>query len=513
MTGWLDDQTLGRVSAALYALAVGLNLMTIKKLKSANFVFPVKTKSTRLAYASGLPILPLALCIPLSALTCEILGISMPLNQLSAALSSMLVLLAVIAVVLWQSHKIQDQKQHLQTLLDQDDLTGLLSRRGWSNALNTIDRDHWLVTIDLNHFKPINDLHGHHFGDEVLRWVASLLNASPNITAAARVSGDEFHCIMRTASVEVDLGALSQKLNQPYCIQSRTINLSAAIGAAQYRHQPLTELSAEADTQMYIAKRTGAPLSYASAASAAHFERSEILAALDNALSTGHILLAQQPIVDLVSRQTRGHEYLMRLRSKSGQILVPSMFLPVAREVGSLTRLTLMMTHQIAVKWDKHSPNQIHFNLPPDLAIEPKLREKIIESLPENKVDRHRITIEVTEERDVNLEALSEAVQDFRNHGFKVAIDDFGHANSSLARLASTNFDIIKLDRSLILASERGQPVILESVIRIAERLNTEVIIEGIETVKQYQLAKDAGISLGQGYLFTADWQKASFAD
>ncbi|NVK31089.1 MAG: bifunctional diguanylate cyclase/phosphodiesterase [Gammaproteobacteria bacterium] len=493
-----------RVLASLYVVGFGSFCYCLHHLAGSNHQLPTKLKNVPYFPSAWLPLIPLLLSIPAVVAVCWWLELEIPFNQTESLWLGGLAFVLVVAITGWQAHKITTHQRRLEYQLCHDELTGLFNRYGWRKALGgCLALEDWLIYTDLNHFKPLNDLHGHDFGDSIIRYVAQVLEADKHLILHARFSGDEFLAVLRSDDAEQAIIELSQRLNTEIVLEGKKINLSAALGASLYFGQPTEDLLSEADQQMYRAKKTGRPYAKASGKGGFSNDRAAVLRAIDRSISDESIWLARQKIVDIHTQRIVGYECLMRLYDERGKSMPPSMFLPIARELGVLSTLTLIMTRQIREYWEPEREEQVHFNLPPDLAIDATFRAKVIASLPCDSVDRARITVEITEDAEVDLQALSLAVQSFREAGFKVAIDDFGHANSSLARLAAIKFDTVKLDRSLILASERGQKVILESVFRIASRLGADVIAEGIETEAQCQLAASIGIERAQGFLFS----------
>ncbi len=496
---WLE-----RVLAVLYVIGFASFCFCLHYMSSRNYQLPTALKDVPYFPSAWLPLIPLLLSIPVVVFVCMWLDLEIPFNQAESLWLGGLAFVLVVLITGWQAHKITSHQNLLEHQLCHDELTGLFNRRGWRCALNgRLAQEDWLIYIDLNHFKPLNDLHGHDFGDSIIRYVAQVLETDPSVVLCARFSGDEFLAVLRSDDPESAIIELSQALNTEIVLDGKKINLSAAVGASLYFGQPIEDLLSEADQQMYRAKKTGRPYAKASGKGGFANDRAAVLRAIDRAISDENLWLARQKIVDIRTQRIVGYECLMRLHDERGKSMPPSMFLPIARELGVLSTLTLIMTRQIREYWEPEREEQVHFNLPPDLAIDASFRAKVIASLPSDLVDRARITVEITEDAEVDLQALSTAVQSLREAGFKVAIDDFGHANSSLARLAAIKFDTVKLDRSLILASERGQRVILESVFRIASRLGADVIAEGIETEAQCQLAASIGIERAQGFWFS----------
>lgn len=369
--------------------------------------------------------------------------------------------------------------------------------------------------LDLDGFKPINDLFGRAAGDFILQQVALRLSAAMDDTATvARVGADEFAFLYPMVFSE---DAISQKtrmlieiLSAPYDIGERTARLSASVGCSLFYSgdETTAHLLNKAETALYHAKRSGrgGVVVYTREMEEAAKRVTRIEQALRRAVSAGEVEPHFQPIVDLVSRKTVGFETLARWTDRDLGFVSPATFIPIAEERGiiaPLSQLVLRKATEAARAWPEHL--FLSFNLSPSQLVDQNTGLQILSILNRTGFDPRRLEVEITETGLMTDPASAEKiVNDLRRIGARISLDDFGTGQSSLGRLREFNFDKLKIDRAFVssILDDKPSEHIIRAILAMCEGLNMDVVAEGIEDEGQAARLEQFGCGGGQGFLF-----------
>ncbi|MVA23879.1 EAL domain-containing protein [Agrobacterium vitis] len=368
-----------------------------------------------------------------------------------------------------------------------------------------------VIAIDLDGFKKVNDLVGHHGGDELLVTLSErMIEAFPS-EVIIRLGGDEFLLVTpSTGDGATQLcDRLLQVLGDRMVIAGIQVDVGASIGVA-----PLPSISCfeeamqHADLAMYAAKRKGRNTIciYDPSLRTVLDERVEIEKKLRAAISNRDIRPHYQPVIGMETGVVLGFEALARWTLKDGTSIPPMTFIEVAEEAGLITELSEQLLHQAcldAALWP--SDTYLAFNLSPTQLKDRLLGSRIIKILLETGLPAERLEIEVTESAVVrDLDAAMAVVVELRTAGIRIALDDFGTGFSSLSQLSNIPFDKIKIDRSFVSSFEANekQAKIVKSIVGLGQGLGVETTAEGIERESQYEHLKLLGCEYGQGYLF-----------
>tara|TARA_R110000796_G_scaffold117736_2_gene230931 strand:- start:23131 stop:25110 length:1980 start_codon:yes stop_codon:yes gene_type:complete len=410
-----------------------------------------------------------------------------------------------------------------------DPLTGLSNRRAFfaylEDAVATAaakadtsagQHDRFAVAmIDLDGFKPVNDVHGHPIGDELLMHAGERLRHILSGDALlARLGGDEFGIVLGEYSDATELIALGkqicQELNRPYMLSNVSVQLSASLGFATYPAVARTSngLFERADFALYHAKKNmpGEAVLFA-----AHHETlirhdSQIEQALRKADLSQELSLHYQPVFDVETGAVNSIEALARWDSAHMGRVSPGTFFPVAEKTGQVGMLTKILFEKLLREmreWPEHI--SVSFNLSARDIILSDTTEWLIEQIKANGIAPERLTFEVTETAFLrDFAAARTSIRYLRNHGARVAMDDFGIGYSSLRYVHELEFDCLKVDRSFIapLASTERSRRIVKTIIDMCTNLEIDCVIEGIETQSQRDIVIELGGRLVQGYFF-----------
>ncbi len=402
-----------------------------------------------------------------------------------------------------------------------DPLTGLGNHRRLLDRIARLqaERSHdpapfAIGIIDLDGFKPINDLFGRAAGDEILNQVGLRLRASVDgDSEVTRLGADEFAVLLpATFSVQqaqIQAGQLIEILAAPYDASGRTVQLSASVGCAICNGDMTAEmLISKAETALYHAKRSGrgrvAVYSQQMEDAAKRVTRLE--QALREAVARGEVEPHFQPIVSLASRRTVGFEALARWTSAELGNVAPSVFIAIAEErgiIGPLSQLVLKKAIVAATQWP--GDQFLSFNLSPSQLVDQNTGLHIRSILDATEFDPCRLEIEITETGIMSdpVSALK-IISDLRDAGIRVALDDFGTGQSSLGRLREFPFDKLKIDRSFVASmfDDRASEHIIRAILAMCEGIGLSVVAEGIELESQARRLLQLGCVDGQGYLF-----------
>ncbi|CCV10273.1 EAL domain-containing protein [Mesorhizobium sp. STM 4661] len=403
-----------------------------------------------------------------------------------------------------------------------DPLTGLGNHRRFFDKVDRLISDRAddpapfaVGILDLDGFKPINDLFGHKAGDDILVQVAMRLRASmDSYSTVCRIGADEYAFLYPMVFSEEAAAARSRMLieilSAPYDVGERTARLSASVGCSLfYSGDETTEiLVSKAETALYHAKRSGRGrvVVYSREMEEAAKRVTRIEQALRRAVSAGEVEPHFQPIVDLRTRRAIGFETLARWTDRDLGSVSPTVFIPIAEErgiIGPLSQLVLRKAAEAARNWPKDL--FLSFNLSPSQLVDQNTGLHILAILDRTGFDPRRLEIEITETGLMNDPASAEKiVEDLRRVGIRVSLDDFGTGQSSLGRLREFHFDKLKIDRAFVasILDDRPSEHIIRAILAMCEGLGMDVVAEGIEEEAQAQRLIQFGCAGGQGFLF-----------
>ena len=403
-----------------------------------------------------------------------------------------------------------------------DPLTGLGNLRRFFDKVDRLIVDRAedpapfaIGILDLDGFKPINDLFGRKAGDDILQQVAMRLKAAMDQhSTVARVGADEFAflypMVFSEDATQARAAMLIEILSAPYDVGDRTARLSASVGCSLFfsGEENTETLVSKAETALYHAKRSGRGkvVVYTREMEEAAKRVTRIEQALRRAVSAGEVEPHFQPIVDLKTRQVIGFETLARWTDRDLGFVPPNVFIPIAEErgiIGQLSQLLLRKATEAARNW----PDELFlsFNLSPSQLVDQNTGQHILAILERTGFDPRRLEVEITETGLMTDPASAEKiVNDLRAVGIRVSLDDFGTGQSSLGRLREFHFDKLKIDRAFVssILDDKPSEHIIRAILAMCEGLGMDVVAEGIEEEAQASRLVQFGCAGGQGYLF-----------
>ncbi len=412
-------------------------------------------------------------------------------------------------------------REEMQALAECDVLTGLPNRRSFFRDMDaalaaTVDEEPFdLALIDLDGFKPINDIYGHSVGDELLIAVSQRLReAVAGVGMAARMGGDEFALILRGRRSQAELDAFGTKLcdalRETYLLGSVAANISGSVGFIRVVDTSLkpSQLLERADYALYFAKQNlrGAPVIF----SDRHEAEMRDFSVVDQTLRTSDLAtelsIVFQPQIDVHENRTVSFEALARWNSARLGPVRPDVFIKAAERSGLITQITLLLLEK-ALKQVRDWPveTRVSFNLSArDLRSGISIAN-VCAAVRDSGIDPHRIEFEITETAMLtDFEQACEALGRLKAMGCRVAVDDFGSGYSSFSYIHRLPVDKIKIDRSFVvqLVKHSSALKIIKTIIDLCRNLNLECVIEGVETQAEMNKLSQVRARYIQGYLF-----------
>ena len=431
-----------------------------------------------------------------------------------------------IAIILFGWRRSKDLKEALEAYeaaerlaqrnANTDPATGLANRRELMRSLSEMldaRTPGVLLVLDLDHFKRVNDLHGHAAGDRLLLAVAEALQKSAPMSACcARTGGDEFAMLfpaIHDSDAEKVAKAIQQCLAAPVLVEGAQLQASASIGLARLEPRDNEEGALRrSDVALYAAKRAGRN-GFAWFDEELELELTDRLKLEENirlGVRKGDFVPYFQPLIDLNTQEIVGFEALARWRGPDGSMLDAEKFIEAAERTGLVGPLTLSVMEQAmneARDWPAHL--KLAVNVSPVQFRDPLLAEQILKLLASTGFPASRLEIEITEGSLLeDREQVLTIIESLKNVGVRISLDDFGTGYASLAQVNRLPLDRIKIDKSFITTIVRSQRTaeIVNTIAALGHTLDVPISAEGVESEQIRTALEQFGCSEAQGWLF-----------
>ena len=446
------------------------------------------------------------------------------LNDSSNTLS--VAFLLNIAIILFGWRRSKDLKEALeayeaaerlaQSNANTDPGTGLANRRELMRSLGEMLETRApgvLLVLDLDHFKRVNDLHGHAAGDRLLLAVAEALRKSaPAASCCARTGGDEFAMLftaVHDSEAEKVAREVQQCLATPVFVEGAQLQASVSIGLARLEPRDNEEGALRrSDVALYAAKRAGRN-AFAWFDEQLELELSDRLKLEENirvGIRRGDFVPYFQPLIDLGTQEIVGFEALARWRSADGSMMDAEHFIEAAERTGLIGPLTLTIMEQAmkdARDWPAHL--KLAVNISPIQFRDPSLAEQVLKLLSATGFPANRLEIEITEGSLLeDREQVLTIIESLKNVGVRISLDDFGTGYASLAQVNRLPLDRIKIDKSFITTIVKSQRTaeIVNTIAALGHTLDVPISAEGVESEQIRAALEKFGCSEAQGWLF-----------
>jgi len=408
-----------------------------------------------------------------------------------------------------------------QSLARHDPLTGLANRR---HCLEELDRRLGLIGeeenafalmfVDLDRFKPINDVHGHAIGDQLLQVIAARLQSCiRDDSFAARLGGDEFAVLLEGPEGREGVAAAARRilheLSAPILVNGLKLAVGASIGIALCPRdgRNAAELMQRGDAAMLRAKEDrGAYKFFDSTIDEELKSKAALETELRAAIPNGDIVPFFQPVVRCDTGELAGFEVLARWPHKERGMISPADFIPVAEEAGLVDAMFWTLLAQACRKaLDAQGEFVLAVNISPSQVRDQWFPEKVLRTLKETGFPAQRLEIEVTESAMIgDVQRAKTSLMSLKNQGVKIALDDFGTGYSSLFLLRELPIDKLKIDRSFVatLTADRENATIVGALVGLGRALGLQVTAEGVEDRETADALNAMGCEFAQGFLY-----------
>ncbi|HUR81472.1 MAG TPA: EAL domain-containing protein, partial [Thermoanaerobaculia bacterium] len=420
---------------------------------------------------------------------------------------------------------VTENKHHLTSLRHQamhDGLTGLPNRTMlFENLEREIEKSRTdrtllaLMLMDLDRFKEVNDTFGHQFGDALLKQVSfRLQNQLGADDVGARLGGDEFAVVLPNVADAYTAATTARRilgtLEQPFVIDGQVLEVGGSIGIAMFPEHgtDARTLLRRADVAMYSAKQRQSGYAFHQEDGASTTpDQLALVVELRSAVERGELTAHYQPKLHMRSGIMTRAEVLLRWEHPQRGHLSPSQFIPLAERTGLIRGVTdWLLDHTIGqcrVWQDAGAPIHIAVNVSARSLLDQELPGKIQGALDRWGVDPRFLKIEITESSIMADPAHALAIlATLQSMGVRLSVDDFGTGYSSLTHLRELPIDEIKIDKSFVIGmrTSDADAAIVRTVIDLAHNLGKQVCAEGVEDARTWQMLKDLGCDLAQGY-------------
>lgn len=429
-------------------------------------------------------------------------------------------------VVLTALRRAERTEAELRYLADHDSLTGLLDRRRFRAELDQYvsfsaryGGRGAVMIIDIDGLKAVNDSHGHHTGDNLIRQVAAVMRERVRATdIVARLSGDEFAVLMPQTDVEGALH-LGEDLRSQVAEQVRpasdapptTISVGLTMFGGSEREVSPEAVLVAADQAMYRAKEGGRnqiTLFRDPGEPRRDPDRRQTTAArIRDALTDDRLSLFTQPIHDLASGSVERYELLLRMTSEGGELLPAASFIEAAERSGMVQELDRWVVARalelLAERERKGVPVSLHVNISGASLTDVSVLEFIERRLDEGGADPKRCTFEITETANVyDFDAATGFADRLTEFGCQVAIDDYGAGFGPFHYLKRIPFDLIKIDGSFVRDMPRSDAdqLTVQAIVQIARGLGKMTIAEYVQDDRTTELLREYGVDMAQGF-------------
>jgi diguanylate cyclase (GGDEF)-like protein len=413
--------------------------------------------------------------------------------------------------------QLESLQQELERKALYDSLTQLANRSLFHNrvehALHSRRPGVCVLLLDIDEFKAINDSHGHHAGDELLRAVADRLRSCLREgDTAARLGGDEFALLLDRTGGEIDAVTVAKRLLEDFDARIEVagervrvhVSIGIAIGAPG-KDTP-DEMLRKADVALYEAKRRGKNqyrIFHPSMRDALR-KRRTLAFELERAVSDEELSVVYQPVVSLADCRPVALEALVRWNHPERGMVPPSEFIAFAEETGAVVEIGAIVLERV-VEQATRLRMPIHANVCAPELIDPGFLDRVDALIDIHQLPPELLVFELTERAFVGDDPVPIAVLEaIHERGMGVAVDDFGTGYSSLAYLSRLPVDTMKIPKQFIdeVTGSREHHALARAVIELGAALDLKVIAEGIETPEQIAALRAFGCDLGQGFYY-----------
>lgn len=502
---------------ALSQVSTVFCLMTLRAAAMRVSVVSTIAFALYFSWVEGGQLLPQSL-----VLCCVCIGMAVVTHSFNRSFSEVVQSRRTLHIRQLQTEKLSEENRRIAF---SDPLSGLPNRRELLARLDRLEQRQGLlanslaiVFIDLDGFKTVNDEHGHHAGDELIRTVCQRLREQcPDNAILARVGGDEFTVLLETdgntenaQASALTLGLrLLEQMALPVLVDRHVLQISGSIGIASNTDSDVNprELLRRADLAMYHAKTEGKGqvAIYSDELDKGRLRRIEIEGQIGSGLGSNEFDLVYQPIIDAASGAIVAAEALLRWPRRAEGALSPDEFIHVAEATGQIHPLGLYVLERACRDIEPIGGLCLSVNVSPAQFRHPGFEQQVLKIIEQTGFVPERLQLEMTESYLLTNPGMAiKAMNTLKAAGISLALDDFGTGFTSIHYLKSYGFTHIKIDKSLLqgLEPDSKATMLVAGAVTLARALDMSVIAEGVEHEAQASILRDLGCHEMQGYLF-----------
>ncbi len=431
-------------------------------------------------------------------------------------LLSILFVVASIAIIMLRADQIK--RKALENALDVDGLTGLMTERKFmSDAITQLTDaapgDYYIITIDIDHFKFINEIYGYDIGSQaIVRFGEMLQNIFPADTTIARFFADNFVVLYHNRDnffqvedtkdyEEIVAKSMVELLGEDY-----RLTTSSGIYQVSDTTLPLSYMIDCAN----VARRRGktdygmSRITFTQLLEERMRQKNEIVRSMERAIEDREFQIYYQPKISLETGALVGAEALLRWIQPDGHRRFPDEFIPLFESNGFIRRVDFFVLDSVCQFLQTHPDiPKVSVNFSGITMLSEGLVEEIQSITQRHSISPHRLEIEITESAVVqNFEPMVRRTTRLKELGFAISMDDFGAGISCLNRLKDLDIDVLKIDKGFLtetVLSPRSISII-QHIVRMSQELGITTVAEGVEYQEQERLLKDLGCDVAQGY-------------
>lgn len=408
-----------------------------------------------------------------------------------------------------------------------DILTGGWNRQGFiEQTRKYLERekfsDHVILYFNVRNFKATNDLFGMEFGDSILREIYKRLqNSALNPVITARVEADHFICLVKNQKLDFDTITQLCKMRITEKQKFILVFLCCGIYYIKSDEKNIGEMIDLAKVaKKYIEDEYVQPyMVYDESMEEAYLDQMKLVDDMENGIRNGEFFIYYQPVVDAVTEKIVSAEALIRWKHPEKGYISPGLFIPVLEESGHITNLDQYVAMKVGeLLRERKQEGKLNVPISINLSWMDFYDEKIIEwIMTELKILKEKeigTRIEITETSYAAIrEDRNPTLNEMKENGAELLMDDFGSGYSSLGMLHNYNFDILKIDMSFIRQIEANEKTrgILKAIIDMGHTLGMKLIAEGVENKQQAEFLKENGCDYIQGYYYYRPMPETEF--
>ncbi len=379
------------------------------------------------------------------------------------------------------------------------------------------NKEYFVLYLDLDNFKNINDKFGHTVGDKILIEVAHRLGIFFNESdMLIRQGGDEFIVLKECSginNIEENIQSLISLISQVYHIDTKEFRIGVSVGISKYPTdaKDIEELLSISDTAMYEAKkRKNSYCFFSETMRHDNIVKADIEQELRSAVEKDELWMVYQPQIK-ADGKLYGVEALVRWENVKLGFVGPDKFIPVAEDTGIIRELgAYIIETSLSEIADIQEELNLEFSLSINISVvqlmEPDFIKTFLNQIEKAKINRASVTVEITESVSIeNLDVILNVLYDIKEHNIKISLDDFGTGYSSLSILRELPIDELKIDKSFIdkILYDEDEKALVQSIINIGKNFNMTTLAEGVESEKQVKDLQEANCDIFQGYYYS----------